>query len=102
MEARLISYSQPTSIVGIDDVEELIAFSARVSNPSNQMNKYLQANYTNAEVDSTTDNPIDFLSNGMKMRYNNTATNQNNGTYIYMAFAEQPGLTPYDTQTNAR
>ena len=39
MEARLISYSQPTSIVGIDDVEELIAFSARVSNPSNQMNK---------------------------------------------------------------
>ena len=39
MEARLISYSQPTSIVGIDDVEELIAFSARVRNPSNQMNK---------------------------------------------------------------
>ena len=39
MEARLISYSQPTDIIGIDDVEELIAFSARVSNPSNQMNK---------------------------------------------------------------
>ena len=70
--------------------------------PSNQINKYFQANSSNAEVDSTTDNPIDFLSNGMKMRYNNTATNQNNGTYIYMAFAEQPGLTPYDTQTNAR
>ena len=39
MIARLISYSQPTSIVGIDDIQELIAFSARVSNPSNQMNK---------------------------------------------------------------
>ena len=39
MEARLVSYSQPTDIIGIDDVEELIAFSARVSNPSNQMNK---------------------------------------------------------------
>ena len=39
MNARLISYSQPTDIVGIDDIQELIAFSARVSNPSNQMNK---------------------------------------------------------------
>ena len=39
MIARLISYSQPTDIVGIDDIQELIAFSARVSNPSNQMNK---------------------------------------------------------------
>jgi len=39
LNARLISYSQPTAIVGIDDIQELIAFSARVSNPSNQMNK---------------------------------------------------------------
>ena len=39
MKARLISYSQPTDIIGIDDIQELIAFSARVSNPSNQMNK---------------------------------------------------------------
>jgi len=39
LKARLISYSQPTDIIGIDDIQELIAFSARVSNPSNQMNK---------------------------------------------------------------
>ena len=39
MIARLVSYSQPTDIIGVDDIEELIAFSARVSNPSNQMNK---------------------------------------------------------------
>ena len=39
MIARLISYSQPTDIIGIDDIQELVAFSARVSNPSNQMNK---------------------------------------------------------------
>jgi len=39
MIARLVSYSQPTNFIGIDDVQELIAFSARVSNPSNQMNK---------------------------------------------------------------
>ena len=39
MIARLVSFSQPTSMIGIDDLQELIAFSARVSNPSNQMNK---------------------------------------------------------------
>ena len=38
MIARLVSYSQPTDMIGVDDIQELIAFSARVSNPSNQMN----------------------------------------------------------------
>lgn len=42
--ARLISYSQPPKsedggIIGIDDVQDLIAYCARVSNPSNQINK---------------------------------------------------------------
>lgn len=40
--ARLISYSQPPKdedkIIGIDDVQDLIAYCARVSNPSNQIN----------------------------------------------------------------
>jgi|TARA_R110001592_G_scaffold177592_13_gene417928 thymidylate synthase (FAD) len=39
MSARLISYSQPTGIIGVDNLEDLTAFCARVSNPSNQMNK---------------------------------------------------------------
>lgn len=41
MEVNLVSYSQPTEEfkkVGIDDVQDLIAFCARVSNPSNQFN----------------------------------------------------------------
>ena len=41
MTVRLISYTQPTEEIakhGIDDVQELIAFCARVSNPSNQFN----------------------------------------------------------------
>ena len=41
MNVKLLSYSQPTnefSDSGIDDVQELIAFCARVSNPSNQLN----------------------------------------------------------------
>ena len=41
MNVKLLSYSQPTSEFsdsGIDDVQELIAYCARVSNPSNQLN----------------------------------------------------------------
>ena len=41
MNVKLVSYSQPTSDFadqGIDDAQELIAFCARVSNPSNQLN----------------------------------------------------------------
>ena len=40
MHARLISYSQPTkdAFIGLDTPEDLIAYAARVSNPSNQIN----------------------------------------------------------------
>ena len=41
MNVKLVSYSQPTSdfaSLGITDAQELIAFCARVSNPSNQFN----------------------------------------------------------------
>jgi thymidylate synthase (FAD) len=41
MNVRLLSYSQPTqefADIGIADAQELIAYCARVSNPSNQLN----------------------------------------------------------------
>ncbi len=41
MDVKLLSYSQPTqefASMGIDDAQELIAYCARVSNPSNQLN----------------------------------------------------------------
>ena len=41
MNVKLLSYSQPTDefkSMGLDDVQELIAYCARVSNPSNQLN----------------------------------------------------------------
>jgi len=41
MNVKLLSYSQPTrefADLGIDDAQELIAYCARVSNPSNQLN----------------------------------------------------------------
>ena len=39
MKVKLISYSKPTDSIsdeGIDNAQELVAFCARVSNPSNQ------------------------------------------------------------------
>ena len=41
MNVKLLSYSQPTDefkSMGLDDAQELIAYCARVSNPSNQVN----------------------------------------------------------------
>jgi len=46
MHARLISYSQPfphihsgePGIMGLDNIQDLVAYCARVSNPSNQAN----------------------------------------------------------------
>jgi thymidylate synthase (FAD) len=41
MKVKLISYSKPTENIasdGIDNAQELVAFCARVSNPSNQLN----------------------------------------------------------------
>jgi len=41
MNVRLLSYSQPTpefASLGIEDAQELIAYCARVSNPTNQFN----------------------------------------------------------------
>ena len=45
---------------------------------------------------------IDYLSNGFKCRGSGGDLNGSGQTYIYMAFAEQPGTTPFDTSTNAR
>jgi thymidylate synthase (FAD) len=41
MDVQLLSYSQPTerfADMGVADAQELIAYCARVSNPSNQLN----------------------------------------------------------------
>ena len=39
MKVRLVSYSQPAGeIEGLNDVQDMVAFCARVSNPSNQNN----------------------------------------------------------------
>ena len=47
-------------------------------------------------------NEVDLLSNGFKLRNSNSTINADGGQYIYMAFAEQPGTTPFTTFPNAR
>ena len=67
-------------------------------NPTNSMDKQLYPNLN--YVDSTYDG-IDFLSNGFKMRQTNAWVNTTS-RYLYMAFAETPESTPFDTFPNAR
>ena len=46
--------------------------------------------YAESSAAEATSNRLDFLSNGFKMRAANAGDNANGGTYIYMAFAENP------------
>ena len=72
-------------------------------NPHNIANRTLYANLNNAEsAESSSGNQMDLLSNGFKMRGSNVDTNGNGSVYIYMAFAKQPGNTPYQTEPVSR
>jgi len=60
-------------------------------NTENVVSKYLFANAADAEnTGSGSADLVDFLSNGFKLRCTTLAENANGGTYIYMAFAENP------------
>ena len=56
-------------------------------NTYNVTNSVLQPNVSTAEVTGV---DIDVLSNGFKLRTTDAAGNASGGTYIYMAFAENP------------
>jgi hypothetical protein len=58
-----------------------------VRNTSNVMNNLLLPNTSGAEVAATY---IDALSNGFKCRESFSSLNASGGTYIYMAFAQNP------------
>jgi len=65
---------------------------------------YLVADDNHAESDAGlgyTD-PIDFVSNGFKIRNSDGFTNQSGASYIYMAFAENPLVTSTGVPTTAR
>jgi hypothetical protein len=57
----------------------------------NQSFNYLLAENTQQEITTSgATDTLDFLSNGFKLRCATPAENINNGTYVYMAFAENP------------
>jgi hypothetical protein len=56
--------------------------------PENALTKVLQPDSSAAEVDSI--DRLDFLSNGFKLRTSSANNNASGGTFIYMAFAENP------------
>ena len=70
--------------------------------PYNPVYGSLNANLNNAE--STGSVRVDFLSDGFKHKNSDGGASGNisGGNYIYMAFAEEPGTTPFDTFPNAR
>ena len=67
--------------------------------PSNMVQAVLYPNATSSEG---TLFQIDILSNGFKHYNNYGSTNVSGGTFIYMAFAENPFVTSTGTPTTAR
>ena len=66
-------------------------------NTFNAVDKYVHPDLSAAEGTVTL---MDFLSNGFKMRVNDTTSNQ--GSIIYMAFAENPFVTSTGVPATAR
>ena len=69
-------------------------------NKTNVVNARLYPSWSQYEF--TNIDAFDFLSNGFKVRTNDTSWNASGGTYIYAAFAESPSFNLYGGQANAR
>ena len=66
----------------------------------NLTDKHLAANATTAEGSGS--HGMDFVSNGIKIRNSGDGTNTSGGTYVYMAFAENPFVNSKGVPVNAR
>ena len=65
MKVKLISYSQPSAAMmedGLDNIQELIAFCARVSNPSNQTNKDTSEKLINYLINNAHWSPLEMVN----------------------------------------
>jgi thymidylate synthase (FAD) len=65
MKVKLISYSTPTeeiAVDGIDNAQELVAFCARVSNPSNQLNTETSEKLINYLINNSHWSPLEMVS----------------------------------------
>ena len=68
--------------------------------PINHVDEFILPSALNAE--SSGANEVDFLSSGFKHRSADNKVNSGNKKYVYMAWAEQPGTTPFDAFPSAR
>ena len=69
--------------------------------PTNVVDEVLFPNGTSVSG-TTGDNEVDFLAKGFKYRAAANKVNSGSKDYVYMAFAEQPNPTPFDSFANAR
>lgn len=70
MKVRLVSYSQPSSEFadqGLEDVQDLIAFCARVSNPANQFNTETSEKLINYLIKHAHWSPLEMVSACMEI-----------------------------------
>jgi hypothetical protein len=59
--------------------------------PGNNLNDlFLKPNTSDSEQSGSTNNPIDLLSNGFKIRWSTANSNASGETFIFAAFAESP------------
>ena len=68
----------------------------------NPNDDFLRANTDGAEVSNDSGARIDFLSNGFKIRGNNSTINDNSDTHIYIAFAEHPFVSSKGVPVTAK
>ena len=68
----------------------------------NVSNTGLYGDDAQAENSTTSEQGLDILSNGFKIRNSNTKQNTSGATYIFMAFAEAPFVNSNGVPTNAR
>ena len=79
----------------------IIRDSAR--NTDNQVYSILNPNSNAVEFGSRGHvQNVDFLANGFKITGSDSGQNGSTGTYIFIAFAEQPAISSFTTMTNAR
>ena len=70
--------------------------------PYNPVKRFLYPNLSNAEWSAGTQDYFEFYSTGFKLTQSSSMTNNDGDSYIFMAWAEQPEVTPFGSQSNAR
>ena len=71
------------------------------TNGGNPINRFLRTDTSDAQTDSSW-HKIDFYSNGFKINDDDVDINDNNNSYIWIAFAEAPAVASNDIPATAR